>query len=50
MPNNMTKIMNRNLVLVYSETSIILDFNFYNELIFKSMTFLKDWESRKYNE
>ncbi len=29
----MTKIMNRNLVLVYSETSIILDFNFCNELI-----------------
>jgi hypothetical protein len=40
----MTKIMNRNLVLVYSETSIILDLNFYNELILKSLTFLKDLE------
>ncbi len=50
MPKELTKIMNRNLVLVYSVTSIILDFNFNNEFILKSLTFLKDWENRKYNE
>ncbi len=42
----MTKIMNRNLIPVYSETSIVLDINFSNELILKCVAFIKEYKIR----
>ncbi len=46
MLKNMTKIMNRNLIPVYSETSIVLDINFSNELILKCVAFIKEYKIR----